>query len=369
MEDLVKFNLFNNTFRNKKVLITGHTGFKGSWLALWLKLLGAEVIGYSLNPPTEPSHFSLLNLEIHNLTADILDEKYLNEAFMKYQPEIVFHLAAQSLVRASYKDPVLTYKTNVLGTLNVLEACKKTPSVKIIINVTSDKCYLNKESLWGYRETDEIGGFDPYSSSKACSELLTNSFRNSYFNLKNFNDHGVALASVRAGNVIGGGDWAEDRLIPDIIRAVTSNSRVNIRNPKSTRPWQHVLEPLSGYLLLAAEIANNNYDYSQAWNFGPNNESSNSVEDIVKKIKVEWPALEYEITSNYDQPHEAIQLRLDCTKAATILRWQPIWNSDKSVLATINWYKKFYIENKILSIENILEYVENAAINHAVWTL
>jgi CDP-glucose 4,6-dehydratase len=367
MEDMVNMKLFNNIYKDKRVLVTGHTGFKGSWLSLWLKLLGAKVTGYALSAPTEPSHFELLGLDINHVEGDILDEDKLEAVFRKVKPEIVFHLAAQPLVRESYNNPVLTYKTNIIGTLNVFEACRKTPSVKAIINVTSDKCYSNKEIIWGYRETDEMGGYDPYSSSKGCAELLTSSYRNSFFNNKNGNTN-VLLASARAGNVIGGGDWAKDRLIPDIMKAVSQNCVVQIRNPKATRPWQHVLEPLSGYLLLGAELYKNGDNKAEAWNFGPDYSDTITVEDLLVKTKNYWSDLQYTINRDENQPHEANSLFLDCSKAKTYLEWKPVWNCDQALKTTVEWYKNYYEEQKISSIDDIIKYV-NTAINKGLsWT-
>jgi CDP-glucose 4,6-dehydratase len=368
MENLVDYKLFKNIYKARRVLITGHTGFKGSWLAFWLELMGAEVIGYSLGLPTQPNHFSRLNLNITHLVGDILDEEKLDAAFNTYKPEIVFHLAAQPLVRASFNDPILTYKTNVIGTLNVFEACRKTPSVKVIINVTSDKCYSNKEWIWGYRESDEMGGYDLYSSSKGCSEILTQSYRNSFFNLGTFKEHRISLASVRAGNVIGGGDWAQDRLIPDIMRAISQNQIVYLRNPKAIRPWQHVLEPLNGYLLLASELYNGKNQYAEGWNFGPDSNDAITVEEVVKRIKNNWTALKYDVKSTIDQPHEATQLKLDCSKAKSLLIWEPIWSCEKAIQVTTEWYKKYYLENKILSKENIINFVNDAIDRNTIWT-
>jgi len=252
-------NTFNNIYNGKRVLVTGHTGFKGGWLSLWLKELRAEVIGYSLDPPTSPSFFEAVDLKnkLIHITGDVRDEKHLLSVFKKYQPEFVFHLAAQPLVRLSYKDPKLTYETNIMGTVNVLESVRKTKSARVCIIVTTDKCYENKEWIYGYRETDPMGGYDPYSSSKGCAELVTAAYRSSFFNPKDYGkSHRVAPSSARAGNVIGGGDWAEDRLIPDCIRTLSQNKIINIRNPQATRPWQYILEPLSGYLLLGSKMYN-----------------------------------------------------------------------------------------------------------------
>ncbi len=330
--------------------------------------MGAEVIGFANNIPTNPSHFELLNLKIHHSQGDILDSHKLQKVFDKYLPEIVFHLAAQPIVRTSYNDPVLTYNTNVIGTLNVFEACRKTSSVKVIVNVTSDKCYSNKESIWGYRETDRLGGYDPYSSSKACSEILSQSYRDSFFNKSKFEDHGVSLATVRAGNVIGGGDWAKDRLIPDIMIAISKNQNVNIRFPNAVRPWQHVLEPLSGYLLLASELFSGKNEYSDAWNFGPNYKDTIPVHEIVRAIQDKWHSLKYKVQTGNDDPHETTLLRLDCSKAEAILKWNSILTSEKTLQLTIDWYKKFYSEKKICSKENILEYVNMALNSNSIWT-
>ena len=278
-------------FEKKKILITGHTGFKGSWLTLWLTKLGAKVIGYSLEPPTKPSLFEILNLKekIVHIIGDIKDEEKLKNIFKKYKPDIVFHLAAQSLVRFSYKEPKLTYETNVMGTLNVLEAVREAKSVKVVIIVTSDKCYENKEWVYGYRENDPLGGHDPYSSSKACAELVVEAYRNSFFNPKNYGKtHQVALATVRAGNVIGGGDWQVDRLIPDCVKALSKGKPIKIRNPNAIRPWQHVLEPLSGYLLLVQKMWKEPTKYCEAWNFGPYEKDIATVKEIVEKVINLW---------------------------------------------------------------------------------
>jgi len=369
--------LFNRVYEDKTVLITGHTGFKGSWLTLWLLKMGARVIGYSKDIPTKPSHyeliikshsqFSIFNSQLVTIFGDIRDQEKLDKVFSEYKPDIVFHLAAQPLVRLSYKNPVETYETNVIGTLKVFEACKKA-NVKAIVNITSDKCYENKEWVWGYRESDPMGGYDPYSSSKGCAELLTSSYRNSYFNLNDYGKkHNTLLASCRAGNVIGGGDWAEDRLITDIMLAVSKNEKVKIRNPKATRPWQHVLEPLSGYLMIGQKLLEGKKEFADAWNFGPLDEGSITVEEVVKYIKQYWEKINYMISKNKDYLHEANLLKLDCSKAHIKLKWKNVWDSQKTFEVTTNWYKTFYEKNNILSENDLQLYVRDAKAKNLEW--
>lgn len=328
---------FSGVYRGKKVLVTGHTGFKGSWLTLWLIKLGSKVIGYALEPPTKPNHFELLNLDIVSIIGDIRDRDKLNAVFKRYEPEIVFHLAAQPLVRYSYINPVETFETNVMGTINVFEACRITESVRAIVNITSDKCYENREWVYGYREVDPMGGYDPYSSSKGCSELVTAAYRNSFFH-----KNGVALSSVRAGNVIGGGDWGEDRLIPDCVRALSQNKTIVIRNPNATRPWQYILDPLGGYLLLGALMYGDGPEYSDAWNFGPNDENVLAVEELVMLVIKHWGNGDYITDNTLNHPHEARLLKLDASKARALLGWKPIYNVYEAVERTIGWYKNFY---------------------------
>lgn len=365
--------LFNNIYKGKKVLLTGHTGFKGSWLTLWLKQLEAEVIGYSLEPPTDPSLFEILNLEkeIIHVIGDIRNEKRLKETFKKYKPDIVIHMAAQPLVRYSYMNPKETYETNVLGTLNVFEAVRESKTVRVVINVTSDKCYENKEWVYGYRENDPMGGYDPYSSSKGCAELLTSAYRNSFFNPENYGKtHNVALASVRAGNVIGGGDWAEDRLIPDCIRALSKKETIYIRNPHATRPWQHVLEPLSGYLWLGALMWQDPTKYSEGWNFGPNDEDILTVEEIVKDVIKIWGNGEYVVNSD-NRFHEAKLLKLDISKAHFYLKWKPVYNAKKSLVETVNWYKTYFSNPEKIydfTINQLLSYIKEAENKGLIWT-
>lgn len=360
--------MFDKLYHNRKVLITGHTGFKGSWLALWLSQLGAKITGYSLPPPTDPNHFQLLNLDINSVIGDIRDVDKLKQTFMEQQPEIIFHLAAQAIVRRSYQDPLETFSSNVLGTVNVLEAARACSSVRAIVIVTSDKCYENKEWPWGYRENDTLGGYDPYSASKGCAEIITSCWRNSFFNLKDYgNTHKTLLASVRAGNVIGGGDWAADRLIPDIIRAVSRDKKVKIRNPHAIRPWQHVLEPLSGYLLLGQKLLEGRKEIADAWNFGPAEEENVSVGEIVHLIKKVWPKIDYEINQTPDQPHEAGLLRLDCSKARAKLKWIPAWTGSSAIEKTTLWYKAFYESSEILSLEQLKHYAAEAKSKHIAW--
>lgn len=343
--------LFNGFYNNRKVLITGHTGFKGSWLCLLLTQLGTDVYGYALKPPTNPSLFDEARIGelITSFIGDIRDLAYLQEVLQKVQPEIVIHMAAQPLVRDSYLIPVETYAINVMGTVHLLEACRNTPSVKAIVNVTTDKCYENKEWHWGYRENEPMGGYDPYSNSKGCSELVTSSYRNSYFNPIDYNNHGVALASARAGNVIGGGDWANDRLIPDFIRAISAGETLKIRSPFAIRPWQHVLEPLTGYLTLAQKLFTEGPAFSGGWNFGPNDSDAQNVEWISKTICEMWgDSASYEVDTN-PQPHEANYLKLDCSKAKAELNWFPKLDIETTLKSIVDWNKAF------LNGENIRE--------------
>ena len=344
--------LFNDIYRGKRVLITGHTGFKGSWLSLLLYKLGADVYGYALEPPTEPSLFKEARISdlITSYIGDVRDLDHLTNVFQKVNPEIVIHMAAQPLVRDSYKIPVETYAINVMGTVNVLEACRQTKSVKVIVNVTTDKCYENKEWHWGYRENEPMGGYDPYSNSKGCSELVTSSYRNSFFNPKEYDKHGVAIASARAGNVIGGGDWAGDRLIPDFIRAISQNKKVIIRSPFAIRPWQHVLEPLTGYLTLAAKLYTEGAKYDGGWNFGPEEKDAKNVEWITQRICKLWSKdASYGLDTNL-QPHEANYLKLDCSKAKAELDWKPRWNIDKALESIVEWNKNYQSGHDIRKI-------------------
>jgi CDP-glucose 4,6-dehydratase len=347
MDKMVIKNLFSGIYNEKKVLITGHTGFKGSWLSILLHQLGAEVYGYALEPPTKPSLFELANVSqlVTSIIGDVRDYEYLLATFQKYKPEIVIHMAAQPLVRESYKNPRDTYEINVMGTVNVLEAARYMDSIRVILNITTDKCYENREWLWGYRENEPMGGYDPYSNSKGCSELLTASFRSSFFNPKDYNKHGLALASARAGNVIGGGDWAEDRLIPDFIRAIIRGDKVKIRSPYAIRPWQHVLEPLTGYLTLCENLYKEGPAFAEGWNFGADDRDAQNVNWIISKICELWgDHAAYEI-DKAPQPHEATYLKLDCSKAKARLNWYPAWTIEKTLESIVEWTKA-YLENK-----------------------
>ena len=354
----------NATFwQGKKVLVTGHTGFKGSWLSLWLQSMGAEVTGYALAPPTHPSLFEVaeVGLSMTNIIGDIRDLDNLQAVLAEHQPEIVIHMAAQPLVRYSYQNPVETYSTNVMGTVNQLEAVRKTPSVKAVVNITTDKCYENREWAWGYRENEPMGGYDPYSNSKGCAELVSAAYRSSFFNTDTYAVHGVALATARAGNVIGGGDWAEDRLIPDIMRAITQGQPVNIRNPHAIRPWQHVLEPLSGYLVLAKKLYEEGPAYAEGWNFGPNDQDAQPVQWIVERLTQAWGDGASWHVDEGDHPHEAHYLKLDCSKAKSRLDWHPKWHLDEALGRIVDWQKQYQqgADMKLLTLAQISDYQMN----------
>jgi CDP-glucose 4,6-dehydratase len=328
-------------WESKKVLVTGHTGFKGTWLCLWLRQLGAEVTGYALPPENDDALFVTTNLQLElaeSVFGDIRDFQGLKHHIANTAPEVVFHLAAQPIVRRSYHDPLETFSTNVMGTANLLQACRQTESIKAVVVVTTDKCYQNQEWYWGYRETDHLGGSDPYSSSKACAELVTSAFRKSFFPQSADQARNTGIATARAGNVIGGGDWAADRLIPDCFRAIEKGTHIRIRNPASTRPWQHVLEPIRAYLMLAEQLVANSAHYSEAFNFGPRDQDVVSVERIVEKIMVRLPGkLKCEI-DDQENPPESILLKLDISKAESRLRWKPILNIDQALDLTVDWY-------------------------------
>jgi CDP-glucose 4,6-dehydratase len=331
-----------NFWKDKKVFLTGHTGFKGSWLSLWLQSLGAQVTGYALTPPTTPNLFTVAKVEsgMRSVMGDIRDLDYLKKIMKETNPDIVIHMAAQPLVRYSYANPVETYMTNVMGTVHVLEAARENKQIKAILNVTSDKCYDNKEIDRGYKEDEAMGGFDPYSNSKGCAELVTSAYRNSFFNIEKYFEHGVALATARAGNVIGGGDWAEDRLIPDFMRAIVKKQKVSIRNPHAIRPWQHVLEPLKGYLMLTQKLYEEGSKFSESFNFGPHENDARSVEWIAEHLVASWgEGAAFEIAENASQLHEAHFLKLDCEKARTQLAWQPLWPIEEALGRICAWHR------------------------------
>ncbi len=334
MENMVVDSKF---WKGKSVFLTGHTGIKGAWLALWLRALGADVHGYSLPPPTDLNFFSIVDVNkflASDTTGDLRDLDSLSTALRTAKPIIVIHMAAQALVRESYIDPIATYSTNIMGTVNLLEAVRNTSSVQVVLNITSDKCYENKEWLWGYRENDPMGGHDPYSSSKGCAELVSSAYYRSFFQ-----SNGVAVATARAGNVIGGGDWAKDRIVPDAIRAFLDNEPLVIRNPGAVRPWQHVLEPLAGYLMLCQQLVQNADDFSGAWNFGPGDDSSQPVSFLADILVSYWGnSAQWQLDQDV-HPHEAVTLKLDCSKAKSMLGWNPVWTLKKSLVETVNWYK------------------------------
>lgn len=355
---------FNNFFRGKRVLVTGHTGFKGSWLSIWLHELGAEVVGVGMAPYSEKDNFVLSGIghKIRaDIRADIRDGQRMIELFNEYQPEIVFHLAAQPLVRLSYEKPVETYETNVMGSINIMEAVRATDSVRVVVMITTDKCYDNKEQLRGYKEDDPFGGYDPYSSSKGACEIAIQSWRRSFFNPKDYGKkHHVSLASVRAGNVIGGGDWAKDRIIPDCIRALEAGQPIEIRNPNAVRPWEHVLEPLSGYMLLAQKMMEQPQKYCEGWNFGPEQDGVLSVWDVATAMIKVFGHGELKDASDSNALHEANLLMLDITKAKTLLGWKPRLDALQSIGLVADWYKRYQKENVYnLCVEQINTFLIN----------
>lgn len=356
-------DIYNGFFQNKKVLVTGHTGFKGSWLSIWLHELGAEVIGVSLDPATDRDNYVLSGIGNKikaDIRADIRNGQKMKEIFSEYQPEIVFHLAAQPLVRLSYEIPVETYEVNVMGTINIMEAIRATKSVKVAVMITTDKCYDNCEQLQGYVETDPFGGYDPYSSSKGACEVAIQSWRRSFFNPKDYGKkHTVSLASVRAGNVIGGGDWAKDRIIPDCIRALETTKVIDIRSPKAIRPWEHVLEPLSGYMMLAQKMWESPTDYCEGWNYGPESENIMTVWDVATEIVDCFGIGRLRNVSCSDAPHEANLLMLNINKAKTRLGWHPRLSAKQTIEITADWYKRYNTEDVYkLCVEEISKFIE-----------
>ncbi|MCJ7448895.1 MAG: CDP-glucose 4,6-dehydratase [Bacteroidales bacterium] len=351
--------MFNDFYKNKKILITGHTGFKGSWLSIWLDHLGADVIGIALDPKNERDLFLLAGLsgKMTDYREDIRNLNKINEIFQLGKPEIVFHLAAQALVLPSYENPVTTFKTNIIGTANILEACRIAESVQQIVVITTDKVYENKEQITGYRENDPLGGHDPYSASKAGAEIITQSYLRSFFSPGFVSGSGKSVATARAGNVIGGGDWSLNRIIPDCIRSLEESKPVIVRNPDAIRPWQHVLEPLFGYLLLAYRMAEDPQKYSGAWNFGPEETDMKNVKGLVETMIKSWGSGNWELDTEVNKPHEAGILRLDINKSKSILGWKPVLNIDKALEMTVNWYKNYSsCDVYKLCIEQIKEY-------------
>lgn len=346
--------MFGGMYSGKRVLITGHTGFKGSWLALWLTEMGAKVTGMALEPEAVPSHWDAVTLPVASHILDIRDTGAVQNLFAQAQPEIVFHLAAQSLVRRSYRNPLDTWSSNVMGTASVLEACRQTPSVRAVVAITTDKVYDNQEWSWGYRENDRLGGHDPYSASKAACELVADSYRKSFFSTSD----APLLATARAGNVIGGGDWSEDRLIPDLVRAVSQSKMLEIRSPNATRPWQHVLDCLSGYLQLGQGLLEGRREWTTAWNFGPGVQDNRTVAELLNMLAQHWPEVRWAVAANADL-HEASQLYLDSSKARQALRWRPVWSLESAVSATAEWYRA-HTEGRVESGRQLASYFQSA---------
>lgn len=354
--------MFSDCYRNRRVLLTGHTGFKGSWLALWLHTIGAQVTGVALDPDTEPNHWNLLRLDMPEHRIDIRDADKLARVVKDTRPEIVFHLAAQPLVRRSYREPLETWSTNVMGTVNLLDACRDVADLRAIVVTTTDKCYENRETHHAYREDDRLGGHDPYSASKAATELAISSYRDAFFH----EEKSPLLASARAGNVIGGGDWAEDRLIPDLIRAQERGQSLGIRSPNATRPWQHVLEPLSGYLQLGQSLLENIKSNADAWNFGPDDKNAISVSALLDQMRPHWPGMKWHVEGT-PSLHEAGMLQLDSRKAHKDLLWKPVLTLPQQLEMTASWYRAFREKGKVLSAEQLQDYIDAAGKARAAW--
>jgi CDP-glucose 4,6-dehydratase len=360
-------NYFNNVFENKRVFITGHTGFKGSWLNLWLKKLNAKTYGFSNDYPSEPCHHKIIDKQSQEFLGDIRDYKTLEEQLLEFNPDIIFHLAAQPIVRLSYDEPVETYQTNLMGSLNLYQASRKLKDLKAIVSITTDKVYENKEQLKGYVETDALGGYDPYSSSKACVEVMTQSFIRSFYNIDDYKSkHNVLVSTARAGNVIGGGDWGQYRLIPDIVNSICNNETLVIRNPKSTRPWQHVLDCLSGYLRLGQMLLEEKKEYAGNWNFGPLDDNRLNVAEIVSIAKEFWPEIKSDLYKG-EKPHEAKLLSLDCSKSKKELLWKPTWDVDKTINKTLKWYYNYNKNKEVYSHSDLDDYLNDAKNNNASW--
>jgi CDP-glucose 4,6-dehydratase len=355
--------LFGDRYRNRRVLLTGHTGFKGSWLALWLKNMGANVTGLALAPETAPSHWDLLKLGIPEKRVDVRDNPALARMVAEARPEIVFHLAAQSLVRRSYRVPLETWDTNVMGTANLLEACRSVPGLQAIVVVTTDKCYENKESRKGYKEEDRLGGHDPYSASKAATELVVASYRDSFYN----QPASALVATARAGNVIGGGDWCEDRIIPDLVRAQQRGEELSVRSPNATRPWQHVLEPLSGYLQLGQGLLEGKKEFQGPWNFGPDDTGALTVADLLDRLKPDWPGLSWHAAPGASKLHETTMLQLDSTKARKQLKWKPALTTAQQLAMTAEWYSAYLKNGSVLSAKQLEAYQKAAMAAKVAW--
>lgn len=356
--------LFGGVYAGKRVLVTGHTGFKGSWLALWLQAMGARVCGLSLPAAAGLGHHGLLRPSFDEALIDLRNAREVRNALQRFQPEFVFHLGAQALVRRSYREPAATFDTNVMGLVNLLEAVRATPSVRVVVNATTDKCYLNRESTRGYVEDDALGGHDPYSASKACAEIVSASYRSSFL------QGAVALATARAGNVVGGGDWSEDRLIPDLVRAAVRGESTTIRSPLATRPWQHVLEPLAGYLLLGQRLRADPHDVAEAWNFGPDAAGHLSVAEVITHLSAHWPAIRGVPDTrapSQGQPHEATLLHLDCRKARTRLGWRPVWDARTTFERTAQWYRAQHERGEVWSLQDLHRYIADARDAGMAW--